>query len=135
MSWDRVVQHGRDFRCCIAPRRFPSDGRYVSSAASCLRFRRSRQPRRAADAVTTGGRTYAFLRRTKRGNSNVPGCCTKTEGSSTTSKKLRSHARERRPRPSVFRRFSLVGRGGAACSLCPAAWHFAGLCSRRPKIS
>ena len=47
VSWDRVVEHGRDLRCCIAPRRFPSDGRHASSVASCLRFRRFRQPRRA----------------------------------------------------------------------------------------
>ena len=45
VSWDRVVQHGRDLRCCIAPRRFPSDRHHASSVASCLRFRRFRQPR------------------------------------------------------------------------------------------
>ena len=39
------VEHGRDLRCCIAPRRFPSDGRHASPVASCLRLRR--QPRRA----------------------------------------------------------------------------------------
>ena len=47
VSWDRAVQHGRDLRCCIAPRRFPSDGRHASPVAFCLRFRRFRQPRRA----------------------------------------------------------------------------------------
>ena len=47
VSWDRVVEHGRDLRCCIAPRRFPSDGRHASPVASCLRFRRFRQPRLA----------------------------------------------------------------------------------------
>ena len=44
-SWDRVVEHGRDLRCCIAPRRFRSDGCHASLVASCLRFRRFRQPR------------------------------------------------------------------------------------------
>ena len=78
VSWDRVVEHGRDLRCCIAPRRFRFDGRHASPVASCLRFRRFRQRRRAADTVTTGGSTCAFLRTTRRGNSNVPGCCTKT---------------------------------------------------------
>ena len=135
VSWDRGVQHGRDLRCCTASRRFRSDGRHSSPAASYLRFRHFRQRRRAAEVVTTGGSTCAFLRRARRGNSNVPRCCTKTESSSTTSKKVRSHAHERRPRPSVFRRFSPGGRGGAACSLCPAAGHFAGFRSRRPKIS
>ena len=42
VSWDRVVEHGRDLRCCIAPRRFPSDGRHAPPVASCLRFRRFR---------------------------------------------------------------------------------------------
>ena len=47
VSWDRVVEHGRDLRCCIAPRRVRSDGRHDSPVASCLRFRRFRQPRLA----------------------------------------------------------------------------------------
>ena len=54
------VEHGRDLRCCVDPRRFRSDGRHASPVASCLRFRRFRQPRGAADAVTSGGSTCAF---------------------------------------------------------------------------
>ena len=41
----------------------------------------------------------------------------------------------RRPWPSVFHRFSLGGSGGAACSPCRAAGHFAGLWSRLLTIS
>ena len=44
------VEHGRDLRCCIAPRRFRSHGRHASPVASCLRFQRFRQLRRAAEA-------------------------------------------------------------------------------------
>ena len=36
VSWGRAAQHGRDLRCCIAPRRFSSDGRHASPVASCL---------------------------------------------------------------------------------------------------
>ena len=45
-----------------------------------------------------------------------------------------SRAREA-PMASVFHRFSLGGRGGAACSPCRAAGHFVGLWSRLPTIS
>ena len=122
VSCDRVVEHGRDLRCCIAPRRFRSDGRHASSVASCLRFRRFRQPRRAR---RQHGWTCAFLRRTRRGNSQRAHMLHEDgELFDDVKKKLRSHARERRPRPL---RFPVISR--LAEDVVPHA-----LCVRQPGI-